>query len=432
MKFYLISLGCAKNLVDSEELARHLIGAGYHHTSDVNESSVVIINTCGFIEDAKKESIETILSVLQEIPTGTKTVVFGCLVQRYHNELNELIPEVTLFLPVLTPEKLAQEIIQTFPPSTEKDDDAHPQKIVFTPPSYTYIKIADGCRNICSYCTIPNIRGPLTSLPIEHIVSKLKQKLEKCAFEINLVAQDITSYGIDLYKKPSLANLIKELLLLKDHFWLRLLYLHPNRVNNQLLTLMASDPRIVSYIDMPIQHVSSRILKHMNRPYTEKMLRENIDLIRKILPSASIRTTMIVGFPTESEKDFQKLVRFVKDIQFDHLGVFEYSPEENTPAFSLKPRVPIRTKRKRRKIVMEAQKEIVKTKNELIVGRTLPCIVDLPVDLHRGIWTGRTYSQAPEVDGLVVISGYEHSMGMLPKVRITDFDDYDLVGECVK
>ena len=432
MKFYLISLGCAKNLVDSEELAKHLIAAGYHHTSDVNESSLVIINTCGFIEDAKKESIETILSMLQEIPTGTKTVVFGCLVQRYHNELNELIPEVTLFLPVLPPEKLAQEIFQALPPATGKNDHAHPQKIVFTPPSYTYIKIADGCKNICSYCTIPIIRGPLTSFPIEHIVSKVKQKLEKGAFEINLVSQDTTSYGIDLYRKPLLNDLIEELLLLKNDFWLRILYFYPLRIYRQLLKIMASDPRIVSYIDMPIQHVSSRILKHMNRPYTEKILREKIDLIRKILPLASLRTTMIVGFPTESEKDFQKLLQFVKDIQFDHLGVFEYSPEEDTPAFSLKPRIPVRTKRKRRRIVMEAQKEIVRKKNERMVGKTLPCIVDLPVDLHRGIWTGRTYAQAPEVDGLVVISGYEHSMGMVPMVRITDFDDYDLAGECVK
>jgi ribosomal protein S12 methylthiotransferase len=346
--------------------------------------------------------------------------------------LHKLIPEVTLFLPVLTPEKLAQEIMQTVPPTTVKDYDAHPQKIVFTPPSYAYIKVADGCMNLCTYCTIPIIRGPLTSLPIEHIVRNVKQKLEKGAVEINLVAQDTTSYGIDLYKKPSLVQLIKKLMLLKDDFWLRLLYLHPARINRQLLTVMASDPRIVKYIDMPIQHVSSRLLKYMKRPYTEKLLRENIDLIRNILPTAAIRTTMIVGFPTESGKDFQKLVHFVRDVQFDHLGVFEYSPEEDTPAFSLKPRVPVRTKRKRRKIVMEAQKGIVRGKNEMMVGRTLPCIVDLPVDLHHGIWTGRIYSQAPEVDGLVVISGYEQSMGMLPRVRITDFDDYDLAGECVK
>ena len=432
MKFYLISLGCAKNLVDSEELARHLIDAGYHHTSDLSDSSVVIINTCGFIEDAKKESIETILSMLQEIPPGTKTVVFGCLVQRYHNELNELIPEVTLFLPVLTPAKIAQEILQTFPPSTEEDDTGQTQKIVFTPPSYTYVKIADGCMNVCAYCTIPIIRGPLRSFPIEHIVDNVRQKLKKGAFEINLVAQDITSYGIDLYGKGSLPELINELMLLKNDFWLRLLYLHPLRINNHLLKVMASDSRIVRYVDMPIQHISSRVLKQMNRPYTEKFLREKIALIRKVLPTVAIRTTMIVGFPTESEEDFQKLVRFVQDIQFDHLGVFEYSPEENTPAFSLKPRVPVQTKRKRRRIVMEAQKAIVREKNETMLGQTLPCIVDLPVDIHRGIWTGRTYAQAPEVDGLVVLSGYEHSMGTLPTVRIKDYDDYDLVGVCVK
>lgn len=428
MKFYLISLGCAKNLVDSERLTDRLLKTGYTITGDITEASLVIINTCGFIREAKKESIDTIFSVVQEKPEDAKVLVFGCLVQRYRQELEKLIPEVDLFLPVLPYDELAQNIKRIFPP--HKIISKENTKIAFTPPSYTYIKISDGCRNFCSYCTIPLIRGPLKSLPVEEILRQIKNALDKGVFEINLIAQDITSYGTDLYGKPYLDMLLKKILSLKKDFWLRLLYLYPSRITPEIIEIIKSDSRIVKYLDIPVQHVSNRLLKLMNRDYTKELLIKKIKLLREKLPSVSIRTSLIVGFPSESEDDFQELLEFIQQIRFDHLGVFEYSPEEETKAFSIKPRVSAAVKRKRKKLLMGTQKNLVRAKNMALKGKTFPCLMELPVDEYGSVWTGRLSSQAPEVDGVVYVTGYTESMGKIINVRIKDFKDYDLLGEC--
>jgi len=427
---YFISLGCAKNLVDSEKLTGHLLKAEYGITDDISEASLFIINTCGFIREAKKESIETILTTLQEKPKGAKVFVYGCLVQRYQKELEKLIPEVDLFLPILPYNEMAAQIRKHFPP--QKRFQEKQKKVLFTPSSYTYIKISEGCRNFCSYCAIPFIRGPFKSFPVEKIVRQIKNALDKGAHEVNLLAQDLTAYGTDLYGKPSLEMLLKNILSIKKDFWLRLLYLYPSRISPELVRVIRSDPRIVKYLDIPIQHVSNRILKLMNRDYTRELLTEKIEFLRERIPSLVLRTSLIVGFPTEREEDFQELIDFVQKAQFDHLGVFEYSPEEDTRAFSLNPRVPSAMKRKRRKLLMMVQREIVKAKNRALKGKIFSCVMERSIDEYRSVWTGRIYSQAPEADGVVYITGYSENKGKIARVKIKSFKDYDLIGECVR
>jgi ribosomal protein S12 methylthiotransferase len=431
MYFYLISLGCAKNLVDSEKITDYLFKSGYRITDDISKASLVIINTCGFIRDAKKESIEVILSALQEKPKDTKVVVYGCLVQRYQRELERLIPEVALFLPVLSYKEFTEQIIKHFPPRRIIQCERQ-KKILFTPPSYTYIKISEGCRHFCSYCAIPYIRGPLRSFPVKDIVSQISNALDRGVHEINLIAQDITTYGTDLYGKPSLSFLLKNILSIKRDFWLRLLYLYPSRISTELIKIIQSDQRVVKYVDIPIQHVNNRILRLMNRGYTKELIREKIEMLREKIPSIAIRTSLIVGFPTEKEKDFQELVDFIQRVRFDNLGVFEYSPEEDTRAFSLKPHLYHNIKRKRKKILMDIQKRLVKTKNRSLKGKIFSCLVELPVDEYGSVWTGRMYSQAPEIDGIVYITDYNKRSQKIVNVRVKSFKDYDLAGECVE
>jgi ribosomal protein S12 methylthiotransferase len=430
MYLYIISLGCAKNLVDSENMTDYLLKAGYVLTDNISEASLVVINTCGFIRDAKKESIEVILNALQEKPKEAKVVVYGCLVQRYQRELEELIPEADLFLPVLPYKEFAGEIMKHFPP-LRMFQRKRQKKILFTPPSYTYIKISEGCRNSCSYCAIPFIRGPLRSFPVNDIVRQINKALDKGVYEINLIAQDITAYGTDIYGRPSLDRLLKNILSIKSDFWLRLLYLYPSRISPELIKIIQSDPRIVKYVDIPIQHVNNRILKLMNRNYTKKLLLEKIGLLREKIPTIAIRTSIIVGFPTEKEEDFQELADFVQQVQFENLGVFEYSPEEETQAFSLKPHVPFHVKKRRKKILMDIQKKLVKTKNRSLKGKIFPCLIELPVDEYGGVWTGRMYSQAPEIDGTVYITNYSREKEKIANVRMKSFKDYDLIGECL-
>lgn len=427
---YFISLGCAKNLVDCEKLTNYLQKAGYVITHDISEASLVVINTCGFIREAKEESIETILTAIQEKPESAKIVVYGCFVKRYQKELEKLIPEVDLFLPLIPYRDFAKQIRKHFPPQRAFPDKIH-KRVLFTPPSYTYIKISEGCRNLCSYCAIPFIRGPLKSFPVEAIMRQVKKALNKGFYEINLIAQDITAYGMDLYGSPSLNMLLRNILSLKKDFWLRLLYLYPSKISPEIIGIIRSDSRIVKYVDIPIQHVNNRILKLMNRDYTKEILLEKIEMLREKIPSIAIRTSLIVGFPTEGEDEFRELVDFVREVQFENLGIFEYSPEEDTKAISLKPHVPMNIKGERKRMLMEIQKKQVRARNRSLKGRTFPCLMELPVDEYGGVWTGRIYSQAPEVDGSVYVMGYREDAGKLANIKIEGFKDYDLIGTCV-
>ncbi len=430
MKYYFISLGCAKNLVDSEKISKILSRYGYGITGIIQEANLVLINTCGFIKKAKQESIDTVLSVLQEKPKNAKVIVFGCLVQRYKKELETLIPEVDLFLPALPYKEIAKNIQKKFSPLKLPCTNASLKKICFTPPSYTYIKIADGCNNRCSYCTIPLIRGPLKSIPIDQILKDIKKALNNNVYEINLIAQDLTSYGRDLYGKPSLDMLLESILSIKKEFWLRLLYLYPSGITPRIVNLIKSDQRITKYLDIPVQHVNDRILKLMNRRYSKKLLLEKFAMLREEIPDIVIRSTFIVGFPTESEEEFEELADFVRQIKFDHLGVFEYSEEEDTVAFNIKGRIPYSMKRKRKKALMQMQQEIVKNKNEAIIGKEFPCLIEMPVDEYGAVWSGRIYSQAPEVDGSVFVTDYQKKIGNVVDVLIKNFKYYDLIAEC--
>ncbi len=432
MTFYLINLGCAKNLVDSQKITEELQKEGYLLTEDINKASFIFINTCGFIKDAKEESIDTIFRTLDAKPKDAKVIVYGCFAQRYLKELPELIPEVDLFLPIMSPNKIAREIKQLIPIDTfRKCKNNLQKKILFTPPSYTYIKISEGCNNLCSYCAIPLIRGHLKSYPIKEIVSQINKAVDEGYYEINIIAQDITAYGMDLYGKPSLGLLLKNILSIDKEFWLRLLYLHPSRISSELVNIISTDSRIVKYLDIPIQHVNNRILKLMNRNYSKELLIEKIEMLREKIPSLTLRTSLIVGFPSESEEEFEELLDFVKTVKFDHVGVFEYSHEEDTNAFSLRPIIPKAISRKRKRILMTAQKEIVKSKNRSLINKVFPCIIELPVDEYGSVWTGRIYSQAPEVDGIVYITGYKKTMGRIIPVRIKKHKEYDLIGESV-
>lgn len=428
--FYLISLGCAKNLVESEKLTRLLSQKGYHLTDEIEDASLIIINTCGFIQDAKKESIQTILDVIEEKKKTSKIVVFGCMVQRYLKEIKEAIPEVNLFLPVLPLEEIADIIVEKFPPpkriALKKE-----RKILFTPQSYAYIKVSDGCENYCSYCAIPAIRGVLKSRSIEEITEEVKGRLKNGAVELNIIAQDITSYGKDLYGRPSLEKLLREILKVKGDYWLRLLYLYPTRISEELIRIIANEERIVKYLDIPLQHSENKILTLMNRHYTKEKLFDIIENLRNKIPNLVLRTSFIVGFPGETEDDFFGLSNFVKDVQFDHIGVFPYSPEEGTRAIGLKPKITAKVKAKRRKELMNIQREIVAKKNRILLGKTFSAIMELPVDDYGAVWTARIYRQAPEVDGVTYVTGYTPQKGFKVTVKICDTKDYDFIAEMI-
>lgn len=429
MKFYMISLGCAKNLVDSEKLSYELEKKGYYLTDRIDEAGLILINTCGFIQSAKEESIDTILSIINEKPKKAKVVVYGCLVQRYKKELEKNIPEIDAFLPIMPYEKVSEEISKIVP--IEKIKDSESKKVLFTPPSYTYIKIAEGCRNYCSYCAIPLIRGPLKSFPIEIIVHEVEDRLKNGYKEINLIAQDLTSYGIDIYKKPSLTTLLKQILKINKDFWLRLLYLYPTRIDDELIEIIKSDERVVNYLDIPIQHVSNKILKLMNRDYKKEDVMKIIDKLKEKVDGITLRSSFIVGFPTEEDEDFEELIDFIKKEQLDHIGVFEYSREEDTSAYKLRPLVKASVKRKRRKELMLIQKKIETKKNKEKIGRIYKCIIDKPLDQLGAIYEGRIYSQAPEIDGTTFVKNYVINKGTIVDVKIKNVNDYDLIAECL-
>lgn len=428
--FYLISLGCAKNLVESEKLSNALAKQGFHITGDIKEAALIVINTCGFIKEAKEETVQTILTAIEDKSKKAKVVVFGCMVQRYLEEMKEAIPEVDLFLPVLPHDDIAKKIAERFPPKKAFINNGE-TKILFTPKSYVYIKIADGCKNYCSYCAIPIIRGPLKSRQIEDIVAEVKIGLQNGAKEFNIIAQDITSYGLDIYGELSLTTLLKEILKIKGDYWIRLLYLYPSKITDELINMIASEEKIVKYLDIPLQHTEDRILKLMNRDYSKGTIIDLLEKLRYRIPLLSLRTSFIVGFPTETEEEFLHLYNFIERFRFDHLGVFEYSTEDDTEAMKLKPKMPLKVKARRKNALLKRQRSIAFEKNKGFLGRELSAIVEAPFDDLGAVWTGRIYGQAPEVDGVTFITNYSPEMGTIVKVKIKDVKDYDLIADAL-
>ena len=430
-KIALRSHGCAKNLVDSELILGILSQNGYQITLDENESDIIIINTCSFIADAEKESVR---SILEMINLGKKVIVTGCLSQKHATELKNAIPEIcalvgttdfTKIIDVI--KKIEQDnFVEEVSPNPNFIYPENVERQQITMGASSYIKIADGCNYRCGYCIIPYLRGNYNSRKIENIVDEAKKLVKKGVTEIILVAQDTTAYGIDLYKKPMLAELLKELDKIENLGWIRIMYAYPTQMNTELLKTIANSEKIVKYIDIPLQHSHPEMLKLMNRPDID--YRPMIKNIRKHIPDVSIRTAFIVGYPGETEEHFEHLCEFVKDMQFDKMGVFIYSREKGTPSYSMKPQVKKQIAKQRWKKLMEIQQEISKNKNKKFIGKHLPCIIECYSD--DGEVIARTQYDAPEIDGVVNIKTDKHLVpGDIELVKIIDATEYDLIGK---
>ncbi|MFN7170763.1 MAG: 30S ribosomal protein S12 methylthiotransferase RimO [Candidatus Omnitrophota bacterium] len=442
-KVYLLSLGCARNLVDSELILGKLRKKRFVIKDEPKDVDLAIINTCAFIKEAKEESIEEILDLIELKKSGEirKLLVVGCLSQRYREELEKGLPEVDGFLGVGAWKKelnaLIEQLVNTdshgLKPKMHTDKNLYPPRFPrfrLTPPHYSYIKLSEGCDNLCSYCAISQIRGKLHSRPVEEIVKEVKDLSRSGLLkEINLVAQDTTSYGKDIYGKPFLRELLKELEKINSLPWIRVLYMHPAHIDRELIEFIARSERVCHYIDIPLQHISDKILKKMNRKITQKEIYRLIELIREKIKDVSLRTTFIVGFPGENERDFQELIAFIKEFRFEHLGAFIYSREEKTPAYNFPIQVPEEIKFERYNYLLEVQREISLEILKNYIGKEMEVIIDEKVSDDRDRFLGRTEYDAPEVDGGVIIQDKRLKPGDLIQAKVIDTWEYDLLAE---
>ena len=437
VKVGMVSLGCSKNQVDGEIMLSLIQRDGYELCGDAEQCDVVIINTCAFIEDAKRESIENILEFCELKRQGVikAVVVTGCLAERYQQELVTEIPEADVILGIgrntdivnAIEQALQGERVVEFAPKDELVMDA--ERVLTNAPYYAYIKLADGCDNRCTYCAIPNIRGRFRSRKMENILEEVRRFAAQGVTEMNLVAQDTTRYGEDIYGKLMLPELIREVCKVDGVHWVRILYCYPQRVTDELLEVMASEPKVVKYMDVPVQHASGRILKAMNRRDDYDYLRNLMQKIRKKIPGVVLRTTFITGFPGETEEDFAEMTRLVKEVKFERVGCFTYSPEDGTPAYSMPEQIDEETKRRRADIVMSEQLAIAEEFARSWIGRELEVVVE-GLNEETGIYYGRSYMDAPDIDTRVYFdSPYEHETGEYVMVTVTGSQGYDLVAE---
>lgn len=436
MKIALINNGCAKNLVDSELMLGLLAAKGYDVTLDENEAHIVIVNTCSFIHDAEKESVQ---SILQMVEKGKKVIVTGCLPQKHNEDLKKAIPEIAAMIGtsnireiVAAVEKVADETNNEYVSYiSEKPEYIYPENVErqqITMGASSYVKIADGCNYHCGYCIIPNLRGIYHSRPIENIVEEVKSLVEKGVAEVVLIAQDTTSYGIDLYKKQMLPELLRELNKIENLSWIRIMYAYPSQMTDELIEAIADCEKVVKYIDLPLQHSDKTILENMRRPAFD--YEELIQKIRTKISNVAIRTAFIVGYPGETDEQFEHLYNFVKKMRFDKMGVFEYSREKNTASYSMSDQVPAKIKHERYKRLMALQQEISYEINQSYIGKTIPCIVESFTD--DGIVIMRSEHDAPEIDGLVYVKSERPVIpGDIEMVKIDKADEYDLFGKFV-
>lgn len=448
---HLLTLGCPKNLVDSELILGVLAKAGYEITTDPGSAQVLIVNTCAFIEAAKQESINAILEAAElkaDIP-GRRLVVAGCMAQRYGAELAKELPEVDIFvgtgnfleIPELlrripSPSVDLQPTERTASQAIPYPGEAHLLPRSDTPRIVTgnfftsYLKVSEGCNHKCAFCIIPRIRGAHESRPVADVIREARQLVDGGVREINLIAQDLTAYGRDLTPRSSLAELLVQLNQIEDLAWIRLLYCYPNFVTDSLLKAVADLPKVVKYIDMPLQHADDMILRAMQRERSGDALRRLLDRIRMQVPRVALRTSFIVGFPGETEHAFMRLVDFVREQQFDHVGVFTYSREEGTSAHDLPGQVPEREKRRRRQQLMKVQAEISLRRNQTLIGKEVPVLVEGQVADRTTRMRGRTPRQAPEIDGMVILRGAAEP-GEFVRASVKQALTYDLVAEVV-
>lgn len=442
MKILFISLGCDKNLVDSEEMLGILQNKkDISFTDNEEEADVIIINTCCFVNDAKEESINTIIEMARYRTEGrcSSLIVTGCLAQRYKSEIIKEIPEVDAVIGTSSieaildvVEKLGKEKnkIELYE-SLDKPVYADKKRVITTGGHYAFLKIAEGCNKCCSYCIIPSIRGSYRSVPLGQLVKKAEELAEMGVKELILVAQETTVYGVDIYKKKMLPQLLSKLCDVKGIFRIRILYCYPEEITEELIAVIKSQDKICNYLDIPIQHASDKILKEMKRRTTKAQLIEIINRLRSEIPDIILRTTLISGFPGETKEDHQELINFVKDMRFDRLGVFAYSPEEGTPAADMDMQVPEEVKEERRNELMEIQQEIAFELSEQKIGREMVAMIEGRI-VDENAYLGRTYMDAPEVDGNVFITTDEELItGDFVKVLITGAAGYDLIGEIV-
>ncbi|WP_027627987.1 30S ribosomal protein S12 methylthiotransferase RimO [Ruminiclostridium cellobioparum] len=438
-KIGIVSLGCPKNLVDSEIMLGMLKHADYEIVNHKENADILIVNTCGFIESAQQESINTILEMAEEKKRSCEVlIVTGCMAERYREKILDLIPEVDAVLGTGNYKEIAEVINRAYQGEKvvsygklNETDYLDEERIISSSGHSVYLKISEGCDNRCTYCIIPYLRGAYRSRKIEALVKEAKALAENGVKELILVAQDTTRYGIDIYGRKMLPELIRELSKLKGIEWIRLLYCYPEEIDDELIEEVSSNPKVCKYMDIPVQHASDRILKLMGRRGTIAEIRNALTGLREKVEGISIRTSLIVGFPGETEEDFQQLADFVREFRFDRLGVFTYSKEEGTPAARMKGQIRKNIKVKRQKTILELQNSISKEINAKRIGKVYKAIVDGIAD--DGIfYYGRTYAEAPEIDGTVYFTSPEPlETGCFVETRILNSEDYDLIGEVI-
>jgi len=414
MKVGFISLGCSKNLVDTEMMIRYYQEKGMEIVANPIEAEMIVINTCGFIESAKQEAIDTILEMAEYKKIGVceTLVVTGCLVERYLEELQKELPEVDLFIPIRDYDKVFDKLDY--------------MKREISTSNYAYLKIAEGCSNHCTYCAIPMIRGEFVSRPFEEVLEEAKKLYVDGYREIIVIAQDTTKYGIDLYGKSRLPELLRELAKM-NFMWIRFLYAYPETITDELIQVVKENDNICHYFDIPIQHIADGVLKRMGRRSTSETIWNVVRKIRKEIPDVVLRTSLIVGFPGESEEDFEELKEFVKEVKFDRLGVFKYSLEDGTPAEKLDGHMDDSIKEQRRNEIMEIQQQISKQKNEDIVGIELECKIQ---DITDGAYIARSYRDVPEEDGVVFVeSNKNHQIGDIILAKVQKAEEYDIIAK---
>ena len=433
-KIALINHGCPKNLVDSELMLGLLAEKGYEITLDDKDADVVIVNTCSFIHDAEQESVQ---SILQMVDDGKRVIVTGCLPQKHKEELKEAIPEVCAMIGTSDIKEIVSVVEQVLNRQndeyvakiSEKPEYIYPENVKrqqITVGASSYVKIADGCNYHCGYCIIPQLRGAYHSRTIEDVVAEVKDLVSKGVTEVVLIAQDTTSYGIDIYGKPSLAKLLEELNKIDGLGWIRIMYAYPTQVTDELIGAMAKLDKVVKYLDLPLQHYDKEVLKAMRRPEFDYAVL--IKKLRDKIPNIAIRTAFIVGYPGETDEQFKKLYQFIKDMRFDKLGVFEYSREKNTVSYSMEHQVPKKVKHKRFQELMALQQQISFEINQTYIGKLLPCIVEGFTD--EGVVIMRSQHDAPEIDGLVYAKSDRNVVpGDIENVLIDGADEYDLFGK---
>ena len=443
-----ISLGCPKNLVDSEVMMGHLKQSGYQITANAEEADTVVVNTCGFIDSAKKESIEAILEATQLKTTGKakRVVVAGCLVERYRDELKAELPEVDAFigtsqindiLSVCDP-KTNLRTLPVLPlgnqSATYLYDESTP-RVLATPSHYAFIKIAEGCDRPCAFCFIPQMRGHFRSRRFGSIIAEAHQLAEEGIKELILVAQDSSRYGEDLGKQDALARLLRELSYTDGIEWVRVMYTYPTHISDAFLDVLAEEPKAVKYLDMPLQHASQSVLKLMKRGGNRASLERLIKRVRDRVPGIAVRTTFITGFPGETDEDFEELMSFMRNVEFDRVGVFTYSDEEGTPAFELPDKVDPKVAKQRQRRLMKEQARISRRKNRSRIGETVSVIFEGEAKESELLWQGRMETQAPDIDGCVLINDVPEGVvpvaGDIVSVEITEAQEYDLVGRIV-